>query len=142
VKGTVRERSAQGTAIVRSFACCERRTRSHDENALYEPGLDHPLLIPSAGDARPGWTLAAFKRAVGHARHGKVAVLQFHGVPDSAHDWVTTSREQFGEHLSFTSHPSFFSSRAPAWLTRRPPGPTWRLSRTTLFAPGLPSYSS
>jgi peptidoglycan/xylan/chitin deacetylase (PgdA/CDA1 family) len=24
----------------------------------YEPGLDHRLLIPSAGDARPGWTLA------------------------------------------------------------------------------------
>ena len=22
----------------------------------YEPGLDHPLLIPSAGDARPNWT--------------------------------------------------------------------------------------
>src|SRR5216117_4132680 len=30
----------------------------------FEPGVDHPLLIPSAGDARPGWTLADFKRAV------------------------------------------------------------------------------
>jgi peptidoglycan/xylan/chitin deacetylase (PgdA/CDA1 family) len=30
----------------------------------FEPGLDHPLLIPSAGDARPSWTLDDFKRAV------------------------------------------------------------------------------
>ena len=29
----------------------------------YEPGGDHPLLIPSAGDARPNWTLDDFKRA-------------------------------------------------------------------------------
>jgi peptidoglycan/xylan/chitin deacetylase (PgdA/CDA1 family) len=67
----------------------------------YEPGLDHPLLIPSAGDARPGWTLAEFRRAVGQARHGKVAVLQFHGVPDGAHDWVTTSRERFEEYMKY-----------------------------------------
>ena len=30
----------------------------------YEPGVDHPLLIPSAGDARPDWTIEDFKRAV------------------------------------------------------------------------------
>jgi peptidoglycan/xylan/chitin deacetylase (PgdA/CDA1 family) len=61
----------------------------------YEPGLDHPLLVPSAGDARPAWTLEDLKAAVSQARHGKVAVLQFHGVPDTAHGWVTTKREQF-----------------------------------------------
>jgi peptidoglycan/xylan/chitin deacetylase (PgdA/CDA1 family) len=67
----------------------------------YEPGLDHPLLIPSAGDARPGWTLGDFKRAVGQARGGKIAVLQFHGVPDSAHDWVNISQKQFEEYLKY-----------------------------------------
>jgi peptidoglycan/xylan/chitin deacetylase (PgdA/CDA1 family) len=67
----------------------------------YEPGLDHPLLVPSAGDARPGWSLAEFRRAVGQARHGKVAVLQFHGVPDGAHDWVTTPRERFEEYMKY-----------------------------------------
>jgi peptidoglycan/xylan/chitin deacetylase (PgdA/CDA1 family) len=67
----------------------------------YEPGLDHPLLVPSAGDARPAWTLDDLKRAVGQARHGKVAVLQFHGVPDTAHDWVSTSREQFEVYLKY-----------------------------------------
>lgn len=31
----------------------------------YEPGLDHPLLVPSAGDARPGWTLDDLKMRPG-----------------------------------------------------------------------------
>src|SRR5207245_11447036 len=65
----------------------------------YEPGLDHPLLIPTAGDARPAWTLDDLKRAVAQARHGRVAVLQLHGVPDTAHDWVSTSKEQFEKFL-------------------------------------------
>ena len=57
----------------------------------YEPGFDHPLLVPSAGDARPDWTLDDFIAAVEQARHGRIAVLQFHGVPDTAHAWVNTS---------------------------------------------------
>ena len=73
----------------------------------YEPGLDHPLLIPSAGDARPGWTLDDFKRAVGQARHGKIAVLQFHGVPDTAHDWVTTSQKQFEAYMQYLAEEKF-----------------------------------
>ena len=67
----------------------------------YEPGLDHPLLIPSAGDARPHWTVENFKAAVQQARLGKVAVLQFHGVPDRAHAWVHTPRERFEEYLQY-----------------------------------------
>ena len=65
----------------------------------YEPGLDHPLLVPSAGDARPAWTLDDFKRAVAQARHGKIAILQFHGVPDTAHKWVNSTKEQFESYL-------------------------------------------
>jgi peptidoglycan/xylan/chitin deacetylase (PgdA/CDA1 family) len=67
----------------------------HGRGFAYEPGLDHPLLVPTAGDARPHWTLDDFKAAVSQARHGKIAVLQFHGVPDTAHDWVSTRRERF-----------------------------------------------
>lgn len=67
----------------------------------YEPGLDHPLLIPSAGDARPDWTLDDFVAAVQQARHGRIAVLQFHGVPDTAHDWVSTPPEQFESYMSY-----------------------------------------
>ncbi len=61
----------------------------------YEPGLDHPLLLPSAGDARPDWTLDNFIRAVEQACDGKVAILQFHGTPDTAHSWVNTSKQNF-----------------------------------------------
>jgi peptidoglycan/xylan/chitin deacetylase (PgdA/CDA1 family) len=73
----------------------------------FEPGLDHPLLIPSAGDARPAWGLDDFKRAVAQARHGKVAVLQFHGVPDTAHGWVTTTREQFEGYMKYLADNGF-----------------------------------
>lgn len=69
----------------------------------YEPGLDHPMLVPSAGDARPNWSLADFERAVQQAKHGKIAVLQFHGTPDSAHSWVNTPRQQFESYMKFLS---------------------------------------
>lgn len=67
----------------------------------YEPGRDHPLLIPSAGDARPKWTLPDFVRAAEQARDGRIAVLQFHGVPDTAHDWVSSSEQNFEAYLKF-----------------------------------------
>ncbi len=67
----------------------------------YEPGLDHPLLIPSAGDARPGWTLDDFKRAVSQARGGKIAVIQLHGVPDTAHSWVNTPTPLFESYVKY-----------------------------------------
>ena len=67
----------------------------------YEPGRDHPLLIPSAGDARPGWTLDDFKRAVSQAKDGKIAVIQFHGVPDTAHSWVNTPTALFESYLKY-----------------------------------------
>ncbi|MFP6766968.1 MAG: polysaccharide deacetylase family protein, partial [Planctomycetaceae bacterium] len=69
----------------------------------WEPGLDHPLLIPSAGDARPDWQLADFKRAVERGRHGRIAVLQFHGVPDRAHPWVHTRPDQFRAFMKYLS---------------------------------------
>src|SRR5256886_11895924 len=67
----------------------------------YEPGVDHPLLIPSAGDARPDWALEDFKRAVDQARSGRIAVLQFHGVPDREHPWVHTRPERFEEFMRY-----------------------------------------
>jgi peptidoglycan/xylan/chitin deacetylase (PgdA/CDA1 family) len=63
------------------------------------PALDvtkySPLLIPTTGDSYPGWTLEHFKQVVARARNGKIAVLQFHGVPDVAHPWVNTPPELF-----------------------------------------------
>ena len=73
----------------------------------YEPGRDHPLLIPSAGDARPAWKLDDFKNAVHQAKNGKIAVLQFHGVPDTAHAWVNSSKEQFESYLNYLAEHRF-----------------------------------
>jgi peptidoglycan/xylan/chitin deacetylase (PgdA/CDA1 family) len=67
----------------------------------YEPGRDHPLLIPSAGDARPNWSLDDFTRALGRARPGTVPVLQFHGVPDRAHPWVNTPTDRFVSYMRY-----------------------------------------
>src|SRR5205085_9188052 len=73
----------------------------------YEPGLDHALLVPSAGDARPAWALDDFKAAVAQAKHGKIVVLQFHGVPDTAHDWVTSTQEQFESYMKYLADNKF-----------------------------------
>ena len=66
-----------------------------------EPGLVHPLLIPTAGDARPDWVFDDFLRAVLQAELGRIAVLQFHGVPDGAHDWVSTSADRFRVYMHY-----------------------------------------
>jgi len=67
----------------------------------YDPAHDHPLLIPTTGDARPTWTLTNLQAAVAMARDGKVAVLQFHGVPDREHPWVNTPLERFREYIAW-----------------------------------------
>jgi peptidoglycan/xylan/chitin deacetylase (PgdA/CDA1 family) len=73
----------------------------------FQPGFDHPLLIPTAGDARPDWTLEDFKRAVAQAHDGRVAVLQFHGVPEGEHPWVHTPRERFQEYMAYLHQEKF-----------------------------------
>ena len=67
----------------------------------FEPGLDDPLLIPSAGVPRPGWTLQTFADAVGKARNGRIAVIQFHGVPEIEHPWVHTPAELFEQYMQY-----------------------------------------
>ena len=73
----------------------------------YEPGRDHPLLLPSAGDARPVWTLENLKRATSQAANGKIAVLQFHGAPDVEHPWVHTPPERFAEYMTYLHDEGF-----------------------------------
>jgi peptidoglycan/xylan/chitin deacetylase (PgdA/CDA1 family) len=65
----------------------------------YEPGRDHPLLIPSVGVPRPSWNLETFEEALAKVEVGSVAVLQFHGVPEGEHAWVNTSRELFEQYM-------------------------------------------
>ncbi len=67
----------------------------------FQPGADHPLLLPSAGDARPKWTIDDFVRAVEQARSGRIAILQFHGAPDTAHSWVSTEQQNFEAYMHY-----------------------------------------
>lgn len=73
----------------------------------YQPGQDHPFLLPSAGDARPNWELQDFIDAVEQARDGRIAILQFHGVPDTAHDWVSSSVDRFEGYLHYLATHKF-----------------------------------
>ncbi len=97
----------------------------------YEPGRDHPLLLPSAGDARPFWTLENLKRATDQARDGKIAILQFHGTPDVEHPWVNTPRERFEEYMKYL-HDNHFTVVALRDLARyvdwrHKPDDPWRI---------------
>jgi peptidoglycan/xylan/chitin deacetylase (PgdA/CDA1 family) len=71
------------------------------QGTAYDPKKHEPLSIPSAGDARPAWKLEDFVRAVSQAKDGKIAVLQFHGVPDREHPWVSTEPDLFEKYLSY-----------------------------------------
>jgi len=74
---------------------------------VYDPHKNHPLLIPTTGDANPGWTLEDFRNVVNQAGKGRIAVLQFHGVPDRAHPWVNTRPELFQECMAYLKKGNF-----------------------------------
>ena len=63
-----------------------------------------PWRNAPAGDARPAWKLEDFVRAVSQAKDGRIAVLQFHGVPDREHPWVSTEPELFEKYVGFLKH--------------------------------------
>ncbi len=73
----------------------------------YDPAKHHPLLVPTTGDSYPGGTLDNFRKVVDQARDGKIAVLQFHGVPDIAHPWVHTPPELFRKYMDHLKENSF-----------------------------------
>ncbi len=65
----------------------------------YDPTTDHPLLIPSFSTAIAD--KLDIKAVVQQARNGRIVVLTVHGVPDYAHDWVTTPPALFEEYLKY-----------------------------------------
>lgn len=71
----------------------------------YDPLKDHPYLIPSystTGDNKDQ-ILGALKEA----RDGKIVVLTIHGVPDLAHDWVTTPPALFETYMEYLKDQNF-----------------------------------
>ncbi len=65
----------------------------------FDPAKDDALLMPQAFDGKPGSTFEQFVEATALARDGKIAVMTFHGIPDSPHPWVSTTPEKFERYL-------------------------------------------
>jgi peptidoglycan/xylan/chitin deacetylase (PgdA/CDA1 family) len=113
----------------------------------YEPGVDHPLLIPTTGDARPYWSLDDLKRALARGGRGRIPVLQFHGVPDGEHPWVNTPRERFEEYMTWL-HREGWTVIALRELARYtagvpvPADPTAAMTARRLAAAAAPVYST
>ena len=57
---------------------------------LYDPRIDHPLLVPTTAAFGPAMDLAALTWTARQAAVGCATVFTFHGVPDPRHPWVTT----------------------------------------------------
>ncbi|MCX6994096.1 MAG: polysaccharide deacetylase family protein [Kiritimatiellaeota bacterium] len=66
---------------------------------VYDPHVNHPLLIPTTGFSGPHWGLDDLLWTISQARDGKIAVLCFHGVPDVEHAWVHTDPQAFKEYM-------------------------------------------
>lgn len=66
---------------------------------VYDPLKDHPYYIPSFSTS--GNNSKQIYDAFKQARDGKIVVLTIHGVPDEAHDWVTTPLPLFEQYLKY-----------------------------------------
>jgi len=84
-------------------------------NRLYNPKVDHPYLIPSFTTKvdNKQQIMDAFQQA----KDGNILVLTIHGVPDYAHDWVTTPPALFEEYLKYL-HDNHYKVIALRDLTR------------------------
>ncbi|UOQ96822.1 polysaccharide deacetylase family protein [Hymenobacter sp. 5317J-9] len=65
----------------------------------YDPATDHPMLLPSFSISGPD--TARVLSAIRQAHDGRVVILTVHGVPDVAHDWVTTPPALFDAYLKY-----------------------------------------
>ncbi len=105
--GTVQKLDQLGYKFARRGMQPEVEYGEITPGVLYRPSKHHPLLIPSAGDAYPDWDLDHFKKVVDRAENDEIAVLQFHGVPDNAHEWVTTDPDLFRKCLEYLKERKF-----------------------------------
>jgi peptidoglycan/xylan/chitin deacetylase (PgdA/CDA1 family) len=92
---------ASGYRLARRGGSPEAEYGTLQAGPAFDPRRHHPLLIPTAGDAYPKWTLDHFIRVVSEAKAGQAVVLQFHGVPDVKHPSVHTPPESFRRYMSY-----------------------------------------
>ncbi|MCX5647700.1 MAG: family 78 glycoside hydrolase catalytic domain [Planctomycetota bacterium] len=72
-----------------------------DRGPAYDPQEDHPLLVPTTGASGPDSGWEDFVWAVQQAKNGKICVLNFHGVPDVLHPWVSTKQDDFAQCMKY-----------------------------------------
>jgi peptidoglycan/xylan/chitin deacetylase (PgdA/CDA1 family) len=68
---------------------------------VYDPANDHPLLIPTTGYSGPKWGFEDLVWAVDQAKNGKIAILNFHGVPYPRAPWVSTDPAVFARYMKY-----------------------------------------
>jgi len=103
----VRELAALGYRFARRGMQPEVDYGKVEVGPAFDPQRHHRLLIPTTGDAYPSWTLAQLRRVAAEARGGRIAVVQFHGVPDRTHPWVHTPVERFREYMRYLKREGF-----------------------------------
>nr|WP_310586577.1 polysaccharide deacetylase family protein [Larkinella insperata] len=68
----------------------------------YDPKTDYPYLIPSYSTTEPNNSdKERIFNAFQEAKNGKIVVITMHGVPDYAHDWVTTPPAIFEDYMKY-----------------------------------------
>ena len=93
------------------FAFARRGTHpEHSDNGrggrgpVYDPRVDHRLLIPTTGYAGPEWTVDDLAWAVEQARDGRIASICFHGVPLRRYHWVSTEVDDFAACMQYLAY--------------------------------------
>jgi peptidoglycan/xylan/chitin deacetylase (PgdA/CDA1 family) len=71
------------------------------QGPAYDPAKHYPLLIPATGYAGPKWGFRDLAWAVDQAKSGKIAVLNFHGVPYPRAPWVSVEPKVFAEYMNY-----------------------------------------
>jgi len=74
---------------------------------LYDPEKHDPMLIPSSGLAVPQWQLHDMIEVARRAGDGKIAVFQFHGIPDRAHPSCSLPPERFEEFVEYLARENY-----------------------------------
>ncbi len=99
--GTVEKIRALGYRFARRGMQPEMPYGGVAPGPLFDPEVNNRLVIPTTADAYPEWTLGYFKTVINRAEKGKALILQFHGVPDIAHPWVTTDPVLFAKCMDY-----------------------------------------
>ena len=68
---------------------------------LYDPRIDHPLLVPTSAAFGPAIDLDALTWTARQVTSGCAAVFTFHGVPAPRHPWVSTDRQTLRDFISW-----------------------------------------